>query len=97
MSNDLEVPDAVAGDGNYDEVLRVWIAQDSVVSLRNIFGPDAKNWGMVIADIAVHIARMRLEQDDVPMEATFKAIEGGYLGRMSDYHCLTYSRLSERQ
>lgn len=97
MSNDLDVPDAIAGDDAFDEVLRVWIAEDSIVCMRNIFGPDAKNWGMVIADIAVHIARMRLEQDDVPMEETFKAIEGGYLGRMSDYHNLRYSSLSGKQ
>ncbi|MEX4008018.1 DUF5076 domain-containing protein [Neoaquamicrobium sediminum] len=96
MSNDLDVPDEVAGDPTFDEVLRVWIAQDSVVTMRNIFGPEGNNWGMVIADVAVHIARMRLEQDDIPMSETFAAIESGYQGRMSDYHHLNYSSLSRK-
>ena len=97
MSNDLDVPDEIAGDAAFDEVLRVWIAEDSIVALRNVFGADSRNWGMVIADIAVHLARMRLEHGDVPMEETFKAIEGGYLGRMSDYHNLRYSSLAGKQ
>lgn len=97
MSNDLDVPDEIAGDAAFDEVLRVWIAEDSIVAMRNVFGPGSRNWGMVIADIAVHIARMRLQNDDVPMEENFKAIEDGYRGRMSDYHNLRYSSLAGKQ
>ena len=94
MSKDLDVPDEVAGDPAFDEVLRVWVAEDSIVTMRNIFGPETRNWGMVIADVAVHIARMQLQQHDIPMAETFVAIESGYRGRMSDYHNLNYSSLA---
>lgn len=94
MSRDLEVPAEIVDDPEFDEVLRVWIAQDSIVAMRDLFGPDAHNWGMVIADVAVHIARMRLQQDGVPTDDTFAAIEDGYRSRISNYHNLKYSSLS---
>ena len=96
MSVDLDVPAAVADDPQFDEVLRVWIGEDSVITLRNLFGTDTHNWGMLLADVAMHIAHMKLEQDEVDVEETLLAIEDGYRGRMTEQHNMTHRSLTGR-
>lgn len=96
MSVDLDVPADIVTDDNMHEVARVWIADDSVVTLRDIFGADIENWGMVLADVAVHVARMKLQHDDVSLETTLARIEDGYRGRLANYHDLDHRSLMVR-
>lgn len=96
MSIDLDVPREVADDAQFHEVLRVWIAEDSVIALRNIFGEDSHNWGMVLADVAIHIARMKAELDGVAPEETLSALEDGYRGRMAEQHQVNHRSLAAR-
>jgi len=96
MARELEIPQAVYEDDAFDEVLRVWIASDAIITMHNVFGPHAHNWGMVLADIAMHIAKMRLEQDDIPEVETLQALEDGYRGRMSEQFNIQHRSLTGR-
>jgi hypothetical protein len=96
MARELEIPQAVYEDDAFDEVLRVWIASDAIITMQNVFGPHAHNWGMVLADIAMHIAKMRLEQDDIPEVETLQALEDGYRGRMSEQFNIQHRSLTGR-
>ncbi|RAZ88696.1 hypothetical protein DPM33_22180 [Mesorhizobium hawassense] len=96
MARELAVPAAVTENGEFDEILRVWIGSDAVVTMQDFFGPNAQNWGMVLADVAMHIARMRLEQDDVPEIETLHALEDGYRGRMSEQFNIQHRSLTGR-
>ena len=96
MVRELEVPAVVVENSEFDEILRVWIGSDAVVTMQDLFGPNAHNWGMVLADIAMHIARMRLEQDDVPEIETLNALEDGYRGRMSEQFNILHRSLTRR-
>jgi hypothetical protein len=96
MARELEVPAAVVEHSEFDEILRVWIGSDAVVTMQDVFGPNAHNWGMVLADIGMHIARMRLEQDGIPEIETLQALEEGYRGRMSEQFNIQHRSLTGR-
>ncbi len=96
MARELGVPKAVYEDDAFDEVLRVWIGSDAIITMENVFEPHAHNWGMVLADIAMHIARMRLEQNDIPEMDTLQALEDGYRGRMSEQFNIQHRSLTGR-
>lgn len=96
MARELEVPAAVAESSEFDEVLRVWIGSDAVVTMQDLFGSNAHNWGMVLADVGMHIAWMRLEQDGIPEIETLQALEDGYRGRMSDQFNIQHRSLTGR-
>ncbi|MER8825620.1 DUF5076 domain-containing protein [Mesorhizobium sp. M0938] len=51
MSRELEVSAEVVENSEFDEILRVWIGSDAVVTMQDLFGPNAHNWGMVLADV----------------------------------------------
>ncbi len=56
-SNQLRVPDAARNDRKSFELLRVWIAnQEQHISLRAGIWDDPVAWGMMLADLAGHIA-----------------------------------------
>ncbi|TCR85407.1 DUF5076 domain-containing protein [Rhizobium sp. BK376] len=91
----LNVPNEVLEMEDADEIVRVWIGEgDSVVTLHDLFGDDLGAWGMVIADIAVHIARMRSLNGAISEIETLKAIEQGYRGRLAEFHQLEHRSLS---
>ncbi|WP_353728309.1 DUF5076 domain-containing protein [Mesorhizobium sp.] len=52
--------------------------------------------GMVLADVGMHIARMRLEQDGIPEIETLQALEQGYRGRMSEQFNIQHRSLTGR-
>lgn len=95
MSKILEAPGVIDELSEVDEILRVWIGEgDSVVSLEDLFGEDPTPWGMVLADVAIHVAKMKSQSTSHAMEATLKAIGEGYRGRMAEFHNLNYQTLS---
>ena len=96
MARELEVPAAVVEGSEFDEVLRVWIGSDAVVTMQDLFGSNIHNWGMVLADVAMHVARMKLEQDGIPEIETLQALEDGYRGRMSEQFNIQHRSLTGR-
>ncbi|TIM61151.1 MAG: DUF5076 domain-containing protein, partial [Mesorhizobium sp.] len=79
-----------------DAPVITWIGSDAVVTMQDLFGPNAHNWGMVLADVGMHIARMRLEQDGIPEIETLQALEEGYRGRMSEQFNIQHRSLTGR-
>ena len=95
MVKTLDVPSEVLEMDDADEVARVWIGEgDSILTLHDLFGDDIENWGMLLADMAVHVARMKLRHDSLPELQTLKAIEEGYRGRMASFYDLDYRSLA---
>ncbi|BCW89152.1 hypothetical protein sos41_23080 [Alphaproteobacteria bacterium SO-S41] len=58
-SRELKAPPAAASDPDSAEVLRAWIVNRGLqVSLQPMaFGPEGHVWGMLLVDIARHVAR----------------------------------------
>jgi hypothetical protein len=56
-SNALEIPSTVAGDPNALEIARIWAAHGQQhVHLRSGLWEDAGNWGIMLVDLARHVA-----------------------------------------
>ncbi len=57
QSDQLRVPDPARTDAKSFELLRVWIAhQDQHISMRVGVWEEPEAWGMMLADLARHIA-----------------------------------------
>lgn len=56
-NRDLSVPTEVKTDSQAREVMRVWVAHGGLVcALRPESWPDSSSWGIVLADVARHVA-----------------------------------------
>ena len=55
--SELHIPDAAKKDSNAFEILRIWIAGGSQhVSLKTGVWEDPAAWGLMLADLAKHVA-----------------------------------------
>jgi hypothetical protein len=62
-ANGLEIPPTVAGDPKATEIARIWAAHGQQhVHLRSGLWADAGNWGIMLVDLARHVANA-YEQD----------------------------------
>ena len=62
-ANALEIPATAMGDPNALEIARIWAAHGQQhVHLRSDLWPDAGNWGIMLVDLARHVANA-YEQD----------------------------------
>ena len=62
-TNALEIPPTVEGDPRATEVARIWAAHGQQhVHLRSGLWADAGNWGIMLVDLARHVANA-YEQD----------------------------------
>ena len=63
QANSLEIPVTVEGDPNATEIARIWAAHGQQhVHLRSGLWADAGNWGIMLVDLARHVANA-YEQD----------------------------------
>ena len=76
----LELPAAAQRDKSAFEVLRVWIAeQGQHVSIRSGAWEDPFAWGIVLADLARHIANAHaIQSDKVDKEAFLERLLEGF-------------------
>lgn len=76
----LSIPDVAQRDKASFEVLRVWIAeQGQHVSIRSGAWEDPFAWGIVLADLARHIAHAHELQDDkIDSEAFLERLLEGF-------------------
>jgi hypothetical protein len=76
----LELPAAAQRDKAAFEVLRVWIAEQSQhVSIRSGAWEDPFAWGIVLADLARHIANAHaIQSDKVDKEAFLERLLEGF-------------------
>ena len=75
----LLIPDAAANDPRAVELLRVWAAQGKQhVSLATGLWDDPVNWGVMLVDLAKHIANAYEQIDGMDRAATLQRIKEGF-------------------
>ena len=79
QSDQLRVPDPVRTDPKSFELLRVWVAhQDQHISLRAGVWEDPSAWGMMLADLARHIANSFETYENRNAVEVLKSIRAGF-------------------
>ena len=80
----LAIPAAASKDPRSLEVLRVWIAHgEQHVALSFGMWEDPAAWGLLLADLARHIAEAHAQQDDgVSAEDFLEEIHAGFEAEM---------------
>lgn len=74
----LEIPQAAGADPNAFELLRVWVAnKQQHVSLRTGVWEDPAAWGIMLADLARHIAETYHQEEGRVVDATLQRILAG--------------------
>ena len=72
----LQIPDAASKDPKSFELLRLWVAnKDQHVSLRTGVWDDPAAWGMMLADMARHIANSYQQDKGLDRSQTLKRIK----------------------
>jgi hypothetical protein len=73
-----EVPAAPEG-AQAVELLRAWVVgQELHCSLAADAFPDAETWGVVLADLARHLARALKDREGTDEEATLRAVRAAF-------------------
>lgn len=77
-NDQLPVPAAARKDPNSFEILRVWIANKSQhVSLLADMWDDPAAWGILLADLARHVANAYHQQKGLDLDRTLGRIKAG--------------------
>lgn len=72
----LQIPDTIKGDSTSFEVLRVWIAhQGQHISLRAGVWEDPAAWGIMLSDLARHIANSYHQDLGLDRQKTLERIK----------------------
>ena len=83
-TDQLAIPAAARQDARSFELLRVWIAkEDQHVSLRAGAWKDPAAWGIVLADLAGHIANALEQTDALDREESLRQIEAAFLEELA--------------
>lgn len=78
-SNQLQIPGEARNDRKSFELLRVWIAnQEQHISLRAGVWDDPAAWGMMLADLAGHIANSFEQGAGVDRLEALEQIRAGF-------------------
>ncbi len=79
QSDQLRVPEPARSDAKSFELLRVWIAhQDQHISMRVGVWKDPEAWGMMLADLARHIATAFEQSEKRDPIETLARIKAGF-------------------
>ncbi len=73
----LPVPPGVAGDDNAREMIRAWIAHEGLhctLDLSQWGGQEAIGWGVLLSDVARHVANAMHEQSGIAPEDVLEQI-----------------------
>jgi len=82
---DLTVPGEVARDPKASEVLRAWVANGGLVcSLRPELWDDPANWGILLADVARHVADAIHELNGADPDETIAQIQDNFNNELDD-------------
>lgn len=74
----LEIPQAAGSDPKAFELLRVWVAnRQQHVSLRTGVWEDPAAWGIMLADLARHIAEAYRREEGRDFDATLQRVMAG--------------------
>jgi Domain of unknown function (DUF5076) len=79
QSDQLRVPEAARTDAKSFELLRVWIAhQDQHISMRVGVWNEPEAWGMMLADLARHIAAAFEQSEKRDPTETLARVKAGF-------------------
>ena len=77
--NELKIPDAAIKDKDSFEILRVWAAfEQQHVSINSRLNGDAKDFGYLLAELALHASKLYAERFDVKEFDMLKDILDGF-------------------
>lgn len=75
----LNIPHPALSDAEAFEILRVWVAhKQQVVTIKTGIWEDPKIWGMMLADLAKHIALAFQQDEGRETDETLRLIRGGF-------------------
>lgn len=75
MKNELLIPPIAESDSNAVEVVRVWVAKGGQhVSINPFVWKDPQAWGIVLADLAGHLANAYQQEMGLKREETLRKI-----------------------
>jgi hypothetical protein len=75
MKNELLIPPVAESDPNAIEVVRMWVAKGGQhVSINPLVWQDPQAWGIVLADLAGHVANAYEQALGLDREQTMKKI-----------------------
>jgi hypothetical protein len=79
MSKSLRMPDQVAGNSGAQEILRVWAVEDEsqYFAIDPKIWSDPAAWGLLLVDIARHVARAIAQTSDQSEETVLARIRQG--------------------
>ncbi len=79
MNEILPVPDAVKDDENAVELVRAWVASgDLHIAVATGLWKDPAAWGIMIVDLAKHVARAYETEEGKDYEHTLLRIKSGF-------------------
>ncbi len=85
QTNQLAIPDAAQNDKRSFELLRVWVAeQDQHISLRVGVWEDPSHWGIVLADLAGHIANTFEQSEGLTHIQALKSIQLAFNAELAE-------------
>jgi|SRR5450755_2907186 hypothetical protein len=77
--DEMTPPPAAANDAMSFEVARLWVANDAQhVVLRTDVWPDPAAWGIVLADLARHVALAYQRKDGHDLEDVLERVLAGF-------------------
>ena len=77
--HELLIPEAAKRDASSFEILRLWIAnQGQHVSLKVGVWKDPAAWGIMLADLARHVANSYREHAGMDFDKTLQRIRAGF-------------------
>jgi hypothetical protein len=83
QSDQLRVPEPARSDAKSFELLRVWIAhQDQHISMRVGVWNEPEAWGMMLADLARHVAASFEQAEKRDPVETLARIKAGFEAEM---------------
>src|SRR5688572_22160669 len=75
-NRELVIPPIAAGSNTSKEILRAWVADNSLhCSLVPTAWDDPSAWGIVLADVAKHVANAVHEERGISVEDTLDSIK----------------------
>lgn len=79
MPEELPIPDAVQDDAGAVELARVWAAHKSQhVTLATHVWTDPGNWGVMLVDLARHVARAYEQSAGIPPEESLRRVRQAF-------------------
>jgi hypothetical protein len=77
--DEMTAPPAAIDDAKSFEIARLWVASDTQhVVLRTDVWPDPAAWGIVLADLARHVALAYHRKDDHDVEDVLERVLAGF-------------------